>query len=185
MRSTKKLIFILLVMIMILALSIGCTPNEVPNQPTDIGDPIDERPKVEAKTINSTDKTSKENLSILDSYIIDINDDGSEEKIAMYVDAEIGPDGEIAWDDGQNWLFVVEGQDKEYILFDDYVQIGSIQFHIYDIQDDGFYITTTKSTTAGLTMTEYKFNKQESSFEAKEIYSTTGNVIMLYNSYGY
>ena len=102
----------------------------------------------------------------------------------MYVDAEQGPDGEIYWDDGQDWLLLVEGQDQDYVLFDNYVQIGSIRFHIYTVDED-FYITTIHSGTANLDIREYKFNPESEEFVWTLKHGATGNVNMMHSTYGY
>ena len=134
--------------------------------------------------IPATEKVSTEGLALLDSYEFDINGDGVEEVIAMYANAEQGSDGEIYWDDGQDWLFLVEGQDQDYVLFNDYVQLGSIRFHIYTVDED-FYITTIQSGTANLDIMEYKFDKESKEFVASLKHGATGNVNMMHSTYGY
>lgn len=136
------------------------------------------------KRISSSDKISTEGLTLLDFYEFDITGDGSQETISMYVDAEEGPDGEIYWDDGQDWLFLVEGQEEDYILFQDYLQIASLQFYIYTVDDD-FYITTIQSGTANLEVTEYQYHPESSEFISTLKHGTRGNVNMLHSSQGY
>ena len=104
-----------------------------------------------------------------------------EETIAMYVNAGQGSDGEIYWDDGQNWLFLVEGSEQDYILFDDYVQLGTIKFHIYTTDDD-FYITTIQSGTANLDIVEYRFDRDSGKFVSTLLHGTKGNVNMLHST---
>lgn len=118
---------------------------------------------------------------LLDEYIIDFNDDGYDERIGMYVDAERSTDGKIMWDDGQRWTLVVHGKDQNYVLFDDYVQLGSVRFNVYT-KDDGFYITTINTGTANLTIGKYKYNQQNDSFLYTQPFVVDGNVNMLYNS---
>lgn len=138
----------------------------------------------EGSIITPTDKASTEGLALLDSYAFDINGDGVEETISMYVNAEQGSDGEIYWDDGQDWLFLVEGEEQDYVLFDDYVQIGTIKFHIYTVDED-FYITTIQSGTANLDIREYKFDRDSKEFVSTLKHGATGNVNMVHSSYGY
>lgn len=134
--------------------------------------------------IPATGKVITQGLTLLDSYEFDINGDGVEETIAMYVNAEQGSDGEIYWDDGQNWLFLVEGNEQDYVLFDDYVQLGTIKFHIYTTDDD-FYITTIQSGTANLDIVEYRFDRDSGKFVSTLLHGTKGNVNMLHSTYGY
>lgn len=144
---------------------------------------IDDNP-VESNYISPENKVSTEGLALLDSYEFDINGDGVEEVIAMYVNAEQGSDGEIYWDDGQDWLFLVQGQDQDYVLFNDYVQLGDIRFHIYTVDED-FYITTIQSGTANLDITEYKFDRDSQEFVSILKHKATGNVNMMHSTYGY
>lgn len=153
----------------------GITPDDEDN--------LSEDDLVKTK-IPATEKISTEGLTLLDSYEFDINGDGVEEVIAMYVNAEQGSDGEIYWDDGQDWLFLVQGQDQDYVLFNDYVQLGDIRFHIYTVDED-FYITTIQSGTANLDITEYKFDRDSQEFVSILKHKATGNVNMMHSTYGY
>lgn len=134
--------------------------------------------------IKSADTISLDGLTTLDEYIIDFNEDGHDEKINMYVAAERGPDGEIMWDDGQRWVLVVHGENKDYVLYDDYVQLGTINFNVLT-NDDDFYITTTSIRTASFTVNQYKYNIENDSFEKTLPFAIDGNVNMLHSSNGY
>ena len=185
-----KKISLFLVVILVLAVSFGCTPKEKPseiiapgnvvdNEDTqDNDDPIKEP---EGTIIEATTKVDVSGLSLLDSYIIDFDNNGTDETISLYTAAEKDSKGEIMWDDGQNWKLLVEGTDKDYVLFDDYVQLGSIKFYVYT-SDDDFYITTIQAGTASLTITEYRFNKESNSFISNVKFETKGNVNMLHSS---
>lgn len=152
----------------------------VRNSMKDDQEPEDEDPISETR-ISSEDKLSTDDLTLLESFEFDINNDGSEEKIAMYANVEQGPDGEIYWDDGQDWLFLVEGQEEDYVLFNDYIQIGNLSFHVFTIDDD-FYITTIQSTTANLQVNQYKFDPESNEFISTSEYQTSGNVNMIYST---
>lgn len=134
--------------------------------------------------IKSADTISLDGLTTLDEYIIDFNEDGHDEKISMYVAAERGPDGEIMWDDGQRWVLVIHGENKDYVLYDDYVQLGTINFSVLT-NDDDFYITTTSIRTASFTVNQYKYNMENDSFEKALPFAIDGNVNMLYSSNQY
>ncbi|MCG7343715.1 hypothetical protein MHZ92_06195 [Sporosarcina sp. ACRSL] len=66
--------------------------------------------------------------SLYKKTALDLDGDGEEEVIELYVNAEKMEDGLFAWDDGQNWLLVVKDGEETYPLFDDFVQLGSIRF---------------------------------------------------------
>ncbi len=131
--------------------------------------------------IVAEDIISMDGLTLLDEYIIDFNNDGYEEIIAMYVAADRDDNNEIMWDDGQRWVFVVHGDNKDYVLYDDYVQLGSIQFNVFT-EDDDFYIVTKSVRTASLDISEYIYDEDNDSFIQKIPYSISGNVNMLHSS---
>lgn len=169
-----KKLTLLVIILAVLVASSGCTP--------DIKDPVDGGAK--EVLINPVDKVNVDNLSLLDEFAIDFDNDGIEEKIGMYTSAQKDSNGEVMWDDGQNWLFIVQDTDKDYVLVDEYVQLGSIDFNIYTIEDD-FYISTYSSRTASLTLNLYHYDRVNDNFEMTTPYNAPGNVNMLKTSYGY
>lgn len=128
--------------------------------------------------IEAADKVDINDLTLLDSINIDFDEDGTEETIELYTVAE-RYNGEIAWDDGQNWMLVVRDTDKDYILFNDYVQLGSISFYAY-FEDEEFVISTIQSGTANLSLTEYRFDKESNSFVSKINFNTHGDINMFH-----
>ncbi|WMM25068.1 hypothetical protein RBU61_19400 [Tissierella sp. MB52-C2] len=132
-------------------------------------------------TISSSEPGKFDDLTLLDSSKIDYNNDGSEETISLYTVAGKGPDGQIAWDDGQNWTLVIQGSDKDYVLFDDYIQLGSLHFYAY-FEDEDFVVTTVQSGTANLKLTEYRFDKEKDEFIGTVRFVTTGNVNMIHQA---
>ena len=102
----------------------------------------------------------------------------------MYTAAQKDSKGNIMWDDGQRWLFIVEGKEKDFVLFDDYVQIGTINYHIYT-EDNQFNILSSHVGTANLTLSNYEYDNQNQIFKKSISFNTSGNVNMLHSSYGY
>ena len=138
----------------------------------------------ESTTILSKSKVDVEGLTLLDSLIIDFDKDEDEETVELYTSAE-KYNGEIMWDDGQNWMLVVRDSDKDYVLFEDYVQLGGISFYAY-FQDEDFVISTIQSGTANLKLTEFKFDKDENSFKSTIKFEAKGNINMFHQgSLGY
>lgn len=130
--------------------------------------------------IKATDKVDYNDLTLLDSANIDFNKDGTEETIELYTVAQ-RYNGEIAWDDGQNWVLVVRDADNDYILFNDYVQLGGISFYAY-FEGEDFVVTTVQSGTANLKLTEYRFDKESNSFISKVSFTTHGDVNMFHQA---
>ena len=179
-----KKITLLTIILALTIIAFGCTPttdnpNEIPGE-IDTGN----NEEIEEVVITPVDKVDVENLTLLDEYSIDFDNDEVEEKVAMYTVAGKDSNGEIAWDDGQNWLFVVHDTEKDYVLVDEYVQLGRIDFNIYTIEDD-FYIATYSGRTASLTLNLYHYDRENDSFVKTTPFTTTGNVNMLKSSYGY
>lgn len=187
MRNLINKLSLFLIIISILVVSFGCSPNQKPVEPSVPDDIIDNenvKEKPDSIVIEATNKVNTDGLSLLDSYEFDIDGNGNDEIISLYTTAEKDANGEIIWDDGQNWKLLVEGIDKDYILFDDYVQLGSIKFYAYTSQDS-FYITTIQTGTADLKLTEYNFDKQDNNFISKVKFEAVNNVNMLYSSDNY
>lgn len=178
---------IILGMMMSITIMMGCTEengkiekeNGKIEQENGTGE--EEEKGAEETKITAQEKVKIEDYSLLDIYDIDINADGQDESIALYTAAETDQNGEIIWDDGQNWSLIVHGQDEDYVLFDQYVQIGSIQFYVFTA-DDIFHIVTMQNTTAGLKMVEYTFDSDNGVFSQKTRYEAPGNVNMLHVS---
>lgn len=145
------------------------------------GQDLEDTDELETEIIDYTEDVDLDELTLLDSYSVDIYNDGEDETISMYTDAEKDPEGNIMWDDGQTWKIIVEGTDKNFLLFDDYLQLASMEFFVYTVDDD-FYISTISSGTANLTMENYKYNRENETFEKTVESNTSGNVNMIYKS---
>lgn len=131
--------------------------------------------------IAPVDKVNTEHLTLLDEYVFDFDNDGVEEKVGMYTEAEKDSKGEIMWDDGQKWLFIVQDTEKDYILADEYVQLGKIDFYVYTIDGD-FHIATISDRTASLTLKSYHYDRDNDRFTMTIPFETSGNVNMLHSS---
>jgi len=112
-----------------------------------------------AEVISSVKDIDIKDLTLLDSHSLNIYGDEKEEKVEMYVDAKKDDKGNVMWDDGQDWKLIIEGNEYSFVLFEGHLQLASMDFFIYTIDDD-FYISTLNSGTANLTLTEYKYNKE-------------------------
>lgn len=177
MSGFKRYVFIVMI-IFLISFVFGCTSKEMELEKESIkkGEEIEEFIE-----LHPENKISVENLTLLNEYSIDFNGDGFEEKISMYTTALEDEDGNIMWDDGQDWLFVVHGKDKDYVLYDDYVQLGNIEFYVYTT-DDGFFITTISPRTASFGLTRYRYDKDNDIFVMDIPFREENNVNMLYQS---
>lgn len=120
----------------------------------------------------SDKKISTENLTLLDSYSTDVNKDGLEDVIEMYTSAMRNSNGEMMWDDGQNWLLIVKEKDHVYVLFEGYVQLGTIKYRVFtEGEQNIFHLLTIRTGSAEMVITDYIYNKEDNGFEQKVIYN--------------
>lgn len=119
-------------------------------------------------------------ISLYDQFPFDLDRDGEDEQIEMYVNAEQDEKGEYIWDDGHNWLFVVKDGDKTYPLFDGWVQLGKLSFWLIESGETPMIILL-KTGTAEFTLQTFTFNEEESGF-IQETHFNPENVNFWYNS---
>ena len=100
---------------------------------------------------------------------VDLDEDGAEEQIELYVNAEKMENGLFAWDDGQNWLLVVKDGEETYPLFNDYVQLGSIDFSttIFDEQPG---IVMMKAQHSDRTVQKFTYNQHKNGYQKETFY---------------
>lgn len=118
--------------------------------------------------------------TLLDDFTLDIDKDGSEEKIELYTAAERDKNGEIMWDDGQNWLLVVVDGNEYYPLLNQYVQLGVVYFTVWE-DEDKLQITVIINTGANQNIANYTYNKEKNVF-TEELIFDTGGVNAMYSS---
>ncbi|MDZ5471347.1 hypothetical protein SM124_06265 [Bacillus sp. 31A1R] len=102
-------------------------------------------------------------VSLYDETTFDLDGDGEEEQIEMYVNAEQDEKGEFAWDDGHNWLFVVKDGDQTYPLYDGWVQLGTLKFWVIET-DETPMVILLKTGTAEFTLQTFTYNNVEQGF---------------------
>jgi hypothetical protein len=69
-------------------------------------------------------------ISLVGKTTWDLDEDGIDEGIELYVDAA-REKGQFIWDDGQRWLFIVRDSDKVYPLYDDMLPLGVVEFWVF------------------------------------------------------
>ena len=100
---------------------------------------------------------------------LDIDGDGEEEIIELYVNAGKSENGLFAWDDGQNWLLVVKDGEKTYPLFEEYVQLGSIDFSTTTF-DGKPGIVMIKSQHSDRTVQKFTYDENEKGYQKETFY---------------
>lgn len=74
-----------------------------------------------------------EGMNCIDRYEVDVDKDGTIESLEVYSDAEIGKDGRLLLDDGQEWALILRKNDEMYSLFErSFINLGGIEYTIFD-----------------------------------------------------
>lgn len=169
----KRKITILL-LVLTLALGLGaCTQGN--GEKADII--VEEtKPEEKAKTIKISDDINLDAYNLVSDFSYDFDEDGS---VKLYTDAELDEDGQPILDDGQNWLLLANTKDGSFKLFDDYIQLGKIDFNGFTI-DDHFYVTVKITGSANIQFDEFKYDKENKVFVQTEKYSEDENVNMIF-----
>ena len=120
-----------------------------------------------------------EGYSLLDTKEIDINNDGQMEEVQVYSTAGISEEGELVMDDGNGWKLIVRKDEKLYPVFDDYIQLGTLEYKSYMAYEDDtnvFHLLISSAEGAGLTMYDCYYDEEQDVFISKKVYQTTGNI---------
>lgn len=144
-------------------------------------------PTGENKDVFLIPKTDKEDFSkytLVNEFETEIKE-GLKGSVKSYTSAQKNDSGEIMWDDGHEWILTVQLEDGEYILFKDYIQLGELKFHVYTVDQDNFHVFVTTTSTANLTVFDYKYNSSDETFNRSTPFTTDGNVNLIYSSNGY
>ncbi|MDN4606231.1 hypothetical protein [Sporosarcina highlanderae] len=100
---------------------------------------------------------------------LDLDRDGEEEVVELYVNAGKTENGLFAWDDGQTWMLVVKDGEETYPLFDDYVQLGSVDFST-TIFDGKQGIVMVISQHADKTVQKFTYDIKEKGYQKETFY---------------
>lgn len=143
---------------------------EKPEEPDKIEEVDNEAKEKYTAIYPSSDRVDTSFLTLLDSTSVDFNGDGKEESISMYTTAQRDENGEMAWDDGQKWFLIVSNEDQEYVLFDDYVQLGALEFWLFTSKDK-YHIMTLQTGSAVLKLSDYMYDDEKETFVKKDIFN--------------
>jgi hypothetical protein len=100
---------------------------------------------------------------------LDLDGDGEEEVIELHVNAGKTEDGVFAWDDGQTWLLVVKDGEKTYPLFDDFVQLGSVDFSTMRFDGKPGIVMIMRSHSDRI-VRKFTYNKDENGYQKITFY---------------
>ena len=136
---------------------------------------------------------STDNLTVLEKMYVDVDNDGQDESIELFTSAKRDEDGKMGWDDGQQWLLLVNDEGKSFPFFDGYVQSGQLEFWVstfnksqksspedIDLEKHIFVMKTGNA----IQLSGYSWDKQNLCFK-KEILFDPPNQWNVISSYKY
>lgn len=126
--------------------------------------------------ITGTEQPDRSDMTKTYSAAYDINSDGIEENISLYIGAQTDKHGILMLEDSNRWIFEVSDGLSAYTLYDSNISHGALYAEISEYYgEDGGEIpvlSLIKSTGAGLNITNYTYNKDGGGFMKSEIFST-------------
>lgn len=101
-------------------------------------------------------------------YKEDVLGSDENETVELYVNAEVYEDGSLVMDDGQNWLLVMKKDGKTYPIYNDYLQLGDIDFVLTPFNGElgVLMIMTAHSDT---TIKKVVYDEQEDSYKVETL----------------
>ncbi|MDR2898994.1 MAG: hypothetical protein LBU94_01620 [Clostridiales bacterium] len=155
------------------------TPNPTPTLETNTTpDPTPTQPQpneYDEEVIISSDTVDLAGMEIYwQSDQIPFESD-SEAMLNLYVSAYKNDNGEFFFDDGQDWLLVMETDIGNFSIFPrQYIQLGEVSCNAFTDSDNVFHVLITVSQSAGYKIYDCIFDSERSVFVMKTIYEMSG-----------
>lgn len=175
----KKFLIIILMLSMALA---GCKKAEEEiSEPTkdEAVEETEEPVREKTKTALSATLEMSSDWTILDEYSTQITEhssDDAEDRIMLATSASVDEDGEVCWDDSDEWALAVLTEDGAYNLFLERVQLGDVFFEVSTAYVKGVpkeTITVYVFAEAGNKIYNYTYDEAEDVFIGEEVFSTS------------
>lgn len=96
------------------------------------------------------------NWSVVDTYTGDVTGGGEEDTVTVYTSAE-SYDGEILWDDSQNWIVEIYDGEGYYTLLTQNISGGNVYINIIEDAQKETVISVVVSSTANFTVKQYAY----------------------------
>lgn len=165
---------IVLIAALLLALC-SCTSGE---QPSDSAKPVispnvTQQAIKEYKTIGKEENNEKyENFNEYQDCAYDFDHDDVEENITLYTSAQKDDNGEFMWDDSQNWILAVEGNNGSYTLYEAHER-GKLELFVSEnYGENGEEYPSIRlmiSTSSGFEIREYTY--RDGNFREEVVYN--------------
>lgn len=128
----------------------------------------------ESKQILPTESFETENLSLLERMEYTFDTACKEAAVELYTSAQVAADGQMGWDTGDQWNLLVQQEHASFVLYDEYVQYGEVQFWIsylnpeeipgLEPEDLEQHIYVMVTTGGGFTMYDYLWDAENTCF---------------------
>ncbi|MCH5186583.1 MAG: hypothetical protein J1F64_10760 [Oscillospiraceae bacterium] len=155
------------------ATDLSSTPAQTEYIPEESAGPADENKS--GSVIKPGDKTDLSGMTKTYSGSFDFNSDDIIDNVSLYIDAQKDENGILMLEDSNKWTLVVSDGITSYTLFDSTVSHGSLYVEISEYYKNDTAIPTLsliKDSGAGLSITNYTYNKNAGGFDKSEVFST-------------
>lgn len=115
-----------------------------------------------------------ENMFLLERIEHRFEADGEKAAIELYTSAQVASDGQMGWDSGDQWTLLVQKENLSFVLYDEYVQYGEVQFWVSNHnldevdslkpEDLELHIYVMVTTDVGFTMYDYVWDAENTCF---------------------
>jgi len=129
----------------------------------------------EKEKICSVEFFDSENLFLLERIEHRFVADDEKAAVELYTSAQVASDGQMGWDSGDQWTLVVRQGEQEFLLYDEYVQYGEVQFWVSSLntnkvespetEDLDHHIYVMVTSGVGFTMYDYVWDGDEGCFQ--------------------
>ena len=124
--------------------------------------------------ITSVDQVNVETLTLLEQVEYSFVPDGESASVELYTSASITDNGQMGWDSGDQWTLLMRQGEQVFLLYDEYVQYGEVQFWISSLNPNGVdspetedldhHIYVMVTAGVGFTMYDYVWNTDDGCF---------------------
>ncbi|MBS7299330.1 MAG: hypothetical protein KIG65_09690 [Eubacteriales bacterium] len=169
---------ILTLMMCVLLLG-ACTPKTPVTDTTPAPSPLESAQPSAIRTMIAPTESNpiKDNWAVVGEVGVIMGDEYVD--VILAADAEYDSDGSIIWDDAQKWALVATGEDKNYVLFDEFAD-GQMYMDVVTV-DKQPEISLIHTSTAGLALTKYTYS--DGAFYAEEVVTPSEKGNSIYNSF--
>ena len=161
-KTTARKWYLAILFLLVFCLLVGCQQSDAG---LDTG----------SVQITPVDQAHVESLTLLERVEYSLVSEEERASVELYTSAAIADDGQMGWDSGDQWALLVRQGEQEFLLYDEYVQYGEVQFWISSLntnevespetEDLDHHIYVMVTTGVGFTMYDYVWNGDEGCFQ--------------------